>query len=67
MPTAAVYTEELEEVLTVHHVTDHMTQAPAVNQLISCLAPLPLDDPFTAHAASTQRYISKYISSIIVM
>ena len=46
MTVVCVYTEELEEIVPVGHVTDHVTQAPAVNQLVACLQPLPLEDPF---------------------
>ena len=51
----SVYTEELEEILTLDDVTGHVTQAPAVSQLVACLQPLPLEDPFLRqHADASQ-------------
>ena len=47
-----VYIEELEEILTLDHVTDHVTQAPAVNQLVSCLQLFPLEDPLLTYSAN---------------
>ena len=41
----SVYIVELEEMLTLDHVTDHVTQAPAVSQLVSRLQLFPLEDP----------------------
>ena len=46
-----IYTEELEEVVLV----DHVTQAPAVSQLVACLQPLPLEDPFLLNSDNALR------------
>ena len=46
-----VYTEELEELVS----DDMLTQAPAVSQLLSCLQPLPVEDPFSTHCVNASR------------
>jgi len=48
--------------LTVYHVTDHVTQAPSVGHLVSRLQPLPLEDPFSSFAATDTRSAIQFTS-----